>query len=218
MLKSRQQKNLYLDVFSCGLLVNNGEKNTVVLNNPRYLISHNKEMQLGSLQDSYPCGLSLLESCTTNPNKKKKIYASKRGPIDHLPGILQTRKEIHKVSTRSEIPLCKVVHKYQNARVCVHSCIPSNFLQPAHHKHDVRGRAIRSKPALLLLLVQQPLGLKAIPESPGNYLKDNLTRVDHERDTAVISALSLVVLLVEYSNNRFCALLLWDLSLAPNTR
>ena len=31
-----------------------------------------------------------------------------------------------------------------------HSCLPPNFLQPANHKHHVRGRAIRSEPALLL--------------------------------------------------------------------
>ena len=31
-----------------------------------------------------------------------------------------------------------------------HSCLPPNLLQPAHHKHHVRGRAIRSEPALLL--------------------------------------------------------------------
>ena len=31
-----------------------------------------------------------------------------------------------------------------------HSCLPPNFLQPAHHKHHVRGRAVRSEPALLL--------------------------------------------------------------------
>ena len=31
-----------------------------------------------------------------------------------------------------------------------HSCLPPNFLQSAHHKHHVRGRAILSKPALLL--------------------------------------------------------------------
>ena len=29
-------------------------------------------------------------------------------------------------------------------------CLPSNFLQPVNHKHHVRGRAVRSKPALLL--------------------------------------------------------------------
>ena len=32
----------------------------------------------------------------------------------------------------------------------IHSCLPPNFLQPAHHKYHVRGRAIRSKPVLLL--------------------------------------------------------------------
>ena len=31
-----------------------------------------------------------------------------------------------------------------------HSCLPPNFLQPAHHKHLVCGRATRSKSALLL--------------------------------------------------------------------
>ena len=31
-----------------------------------------------------------------------------------------------------------------------HSCLPSNFLQPTNHNRHVRGRAIRSKPALLL--------------------------------------------------------------------
>ena len=62
MLKSKQKKILYLNVFSCGLLaVNNAVKSKVVLNNPRHLISHNKEIQLGgSLQDTHPCGLSLL--------------------------------------------------------------------------------------------------------------------------------------------------------------
>ena len=82
---------MYLNVPSCGLLVNNGEKNAVVLGNRRnLLISHNKEIKLGSSQDSYPCGLSLLESCTRNLHKKNKNYASKRDPIDHLAGISQT--------------------------------------------------------------------------------------------------------------------------------
>ena len=50
MLKSINiKKVLYLNVFSWGLLLNNGEKNTVVLNNRRHLlISHNKEIQLNS--------------------------------------------------------------------------------------------------------------------------------------------------------------------------
>ena len=40
---SRHKKVLYLNVFSWGLLLNNGEKNTVVLNNSRRLrISHHQ--------------------------------------------------------------------------------------------------------------------------------------------------------------------------------
>ena len=56
-----------------------------------------------------------------------------------------------------------------------HSCLPPNFPQPANHKHHVRGRAIRSKHALLLR--QQSLRLTVSTESPGNHFKKNLTRV-----------------------------------------
>ena len=56
-----------------------------------------------------------------------------------------------------------------------HSCLPPNFLQLAHHKHPVRGRAIRSKPTLPHR--QQSLGLAVIAKSPGNHLKEHLTRV-----------------------------------------
>ena len=50
MLKSIDiTKIMCLNVFSWGLLLNDGEKNTVVLNNRRHLlISHNKEIQLNS--------------------------------------------------------------------------------------------------------------------------------------------------------------------------
>ena len=51
-VKIYKQKYIYIPkcIFSCGLLVNNGEKNAVVLNNRRHLlISHSKEIQLGSM-------------------------------------------------------------------------------------------------------------------------------------------------------------------------
>ena len=101
------------------------EKNTLVLNNRRHLlISHNKEIQLSSLQDSYPCGLPLLVvlSCTRNPHKKQNIMHKQAiGPIDqYLTGRCRfARKSTRYPSIRYEISLCKVVHKYQNMPACV---------------------------------------------------------------------------------------------------
>ena len=54
-----------------------------------------------------------------------------------------------------------------------------------------------------------------IAKSPGNHFKEHITRVWHERDAAIFSALRLVALLVVYSNDRVCPLL-WSLSLAPD--
>ena len=53
-------------------------------------------------------------------------------------------------------------------------------------------------------------------KSPGNQFKDYLTRVRHERDAAVVSALRLVALLMKYGNDRVFPLLLWDFPLAPD--
>ena len=56
MLKSINSKNFCTQTHFCGgsVLLENGAKNTkiVVLNNRRHLLdSHNKQIQLGSLQD-----------------------------------------------------------------------------------------------------------------------------------------------------------------------
>ena len=91
----QHKKVLYLNVFSWGLLLNNGEKNTVVLNNRRHLlmISH-KQRNTAEFVRRIPflpgCRLAPLESCARKLHKKKYIYASKRDPIDHLASILQT--------------------------------------------------------------------------------------------------------------------------------
>ena len=83
-----------LNVFSWGLLLNNGGKNTVVLNNRRHLlmISHKQRNTADFLRrifcrvmnslGGYSAGLSLLESCTRKLHKKSKKHARKRDPID----------------------------------------------------------------------------------------------------------------------------------------
>ena len=47
---------------------------------------------------------------------------------------------------------------------------------------------------------------------PGDHFKEHHTRVGHERDAAVVSALCVIALLVEYSNDLVLPLL-WDFSL-----
>ena len=66
-----------------------------------------------------------------------------------------------------------------------------------------------------MLLRKQSLRLTVSAESPDNYFKESLTRVRHERDAAVVSAIRLVTLLVEYGNDRVFPLL-WDFPLTPD--
>ena len=86
----RHKKVLYLNVFLWGLLLNNGEKNTVVLNNRRHLrISHKQRNTAEFIR--IPCfrvvppGILHKES-----SQEIKKYARKRDPIDHLLSILLT--------------------------------------------------------------------------------------------------------------------------------
>ena len=52
-------------------------------------------------------------------------------------------------------------------------------------------------------------------KSPGNHFKEHLIRARHDRDAAVVSALRLVALLVEYGNNGVFPLL-GGFSLVPD--
>ena len=122
MLKSlaRHKQVLYLNVFSWGLLLNNGEKNTVVLNNRRHLlmISHKQRNTAEFLR--IPCfrvdppGIFHKES----PQEIKKICKEARPhrlPSEYLAdsarkstrGPQETKFHCARVSTSSRMPTCE---------------------------------------------------------------------------------------------------------------
>ena len=92
----KHKKVLYLNVFSWGLLLNNnGEKNTVVLNNRRHLlmISH-KQRNTAEFLRRIPflpgCRLAPPWNRAQGNSTRKKNICKQARPIDHLASILQT--------------------------------------------------------------------------------------------------------------------------------
>ena len=104
--------------------------------------------------------------------RTRKLYSLHLLILYHLRWYSSANEYLsQKGAVNDVVRLLEIYEAYQER----YSCLLPNFLQPANHKHHIRGPAIGSKPALLLQ--EQSLRLTVSAESLGNHFKENLTSV-----------------------------------------